>query len=191
MKARVPVLPTAVVAIAVAAMIALGMWQLQRRDWKEALIARYLTASAEGGEAPFPRDAAAVEGALFHHANVTCVAVTGQGATSGRNAAGDSGWAQTATCRLADGGSADIVLGWSNAPAATPWAGGLVSGLIVPSGKDKARLLADPPQAGLAASAKPDPRDLPNNHFGYAIQWFLFAAVAVVIYVLALRKRQK
>jgi surfeit locus 1 family protein len=30
---------------------------------------------------------------------------------------------------------------------------------------------------------------VPNNHLAYAVQWFLFAAVASVIYVLALRWR--
>jgi surfeit locus 1 family protein len=30
---------------------------------------------------------------------------------------------------------------------------------------------------------------VPNNHLSYAIQWFFFATTAVVIYVLALRKR--
>ena len=51
------------------------------------------------------------------------------------------------------------------------------------------RLVAAPPQAGLAQLALPDPRDLPNNHLSYAVQWFLFAATALVIYVLALRKK--
>ena len=37
--------------------------------------------------------------------------------------------------------------------------------------------------------AAPDPRDVPNNHLSYAVQWFLFALTAVVIYILALRKR--
>lgn len=191
MKPRIPIVATLIVAAAIATMIALGMWQLQRRDWKEALIARYLAVSAQGGEAQFPRDAASVEGALFHHARFTCATVTAQGATSGRNARGESGWAQTATCNMQGGGSADVVLGWSQAPIPVPWSGGPVAGLIVPSGQANARLLADPPLAGLIASAKPDPRDLPNNHFGYAIQWFLFAGVALVIYVLAVRKRAR
>jgi cytochrome oxidase assembly protein ShyY1 len=51
------------------------------------------------------------------------------------------------------------------------------------------RLIADPPLAGLEANAVPDPASMPNNHFGYAIQWFLFALTALTIYVLALRKR--
>jgi surfeit locus 1 family protein len=37
------------------------------------------------------------------------------------------------------------------------------------------RLVADPPLAGLAANAAPDPSDIPNNHLAYAVQWFLFA----------------
>jgi surfeit locus 1 family protein len=38
--------------------------------------------------------------------------------------------------------------------------------------------------------ARPNPDDVPNNHMAYAVQWFLFAAAAAVIYLLALRKRQ-
>jgi surfeit locus 1 family protein len=32
--------------------------------------------------------------------------------------------------------------------------------------------------------------NIPNNSFAYAIQWFLFAATALVIYALALRRRR-
>jgi surfeit locus 1 family protein len=31
---------------------------------------------------------------------------------------------------------------------------------------------------------------VPNNHLSYAVQWFLFAAIASVIYVLAVRRRR-
>ena len=51
------------------------------------------------------------------------------------------------------------------------------------------RLVSDPPLAGLAANGVPDPASLPNNHLSYAVQWFLFAGVALVIYGLAVRKR--
>ena len=30
---------------------------------------------------------------------------------------------------------------------------------------------------------------IPNNHLSYAVQWFLFALTALVIYVLAVRKK--
>jgi surfeit locus 1 family protein len=53
------------------------------------------------------------------------------------------------------------------------------------------RLIAETPQAGLEPLAPPDPGDLPNNHLAYAVQWFFFAATALVIYVLALRRRQR
>jgi surfeit locus 1 family protein len=45
------------------------------------------------------------------------------------------------------------------------------------------------PVAELAPLAPPDPADIPNNHLAYAGQWFFFALTALVIYVLALRRR--
>ena len=52
-------------------------------------------------------------------------------------------------------------------------------------------LIADTPAPGLAANATPDISSVPNNHLAYGVQWFLFALVAGVIYVLALRWRNK
>jgi cytochrome oxidase assembly protein ShyY1 len=51
------------------------------------------------------------------------------------------------------------------------------------------RLVADPPLAGLEANERPDPSEIPNNHLSYAVQWFLFALTALVIYAVALRRR--
>ncbi|NWN33535.1 SURF1 family protein, partial [Klebsiella michiganensis] len=44
---------------------------------------------------------------------------------------------------------------------------------------------------GLVPTARPDLSSVPNNHLSYAVQWFLFALVASVIYVLALKWRRK
>jgi surfeit locus 1 family protein len=52
-------------------------------------------------------------------------------------------------------------------------------------------LVADAPAPGLAANSTPDWRIVPNNHLSYAGQWFLFAAIASVIYGLALRSRRR
>ena len=41
---KLPLLPTLVVAVAVAIMIALGFWQLRRAEEKEALLDRYRAA---------------------------------------------------------------------------------------------------------------------------------------------------
>ena len=110
---------------------------------------------------------------------------------SGRSADGRPGWAHIAHCNLPGGGRADIALGWSDNPAPPQWTGGAVGGVV--AGSDKAvRLIASPPQAGLAQLAAPDPDAVsttPMGHLSYAIQWFAFATIALVIYALALRKK--
>ena len=88
-------------------------------------------------------------------------------------------------CKLADGGTARVALGWSRDPKDPVWNGGVVQGVVAPG----PRLVADPPLAGLQANFRPDPADIPNNHLSYAVQWFLFAATALVIYAIALWKR--
>ena len=45
------------------------------------------------------------------------------------------------------------------------------------------------PLAGLAPNPGPDLSAIPNNHLAYAGQWFFFAAVAGIIYTLAVRRR--
>ncbi len=186
---RIPIVPTLVVLIAVGIMIQLGFWQLDRRAWKEGLIARYSAAERFSSELAWPSDRAGINAALFRHSSLDCRATAESAAIAGRNFKGELGWAHLMRCTLPTGASAEVVLGWSRDPQPRRWAGGLVSGLIAPGGKQGARLLADPPLAGLEASARPDPKDLPNNHLAYAVQWFLFAGVALLIYGLALRKR--
>ena len=191
MTRRIPVFATLVVAAAVATMIALGVWQLQRLKQKEALLARYAQVQTMSSDVPWPRDAAAAEAALFRHSRVICERVLAQGATAGRNLSGTTGWAQTARCALDGGGEATIALGWTQAPVVRAWAGGEIEGVVAPGEGGNVRLIAGKPPAGLQPLARPDPRDVPNNHFAYAIQWFLFAGVAAVIYGIALRKRMR
>jgi cytochrome oxidase assembly protein ShyY1 len=50
-------------------------------------------------------------------------------------------------------------------------------------------LIARSAPAGLKPLAPPSAADLPNNHLAYAVQWFIFAALAMLIYGLALRRR--
>jgi len=182
---RIPILPTLIVLVAVAYMVHLGLWQLDRLKQKEVMLARYEAAQTSGSEVRWPETPATTERALYHRSRLDCRAVEGQTTLSGRNQAGEAGLAHVATCRDSEGGRRQVVLGWSRDPASPVWTGGPVAGWIAPG----PRLVADPPQAGLAANARPDPRDIPNNHLAYAVQWFLFAGVALVIYALALRKR--
>jgi cytochrome oxidase assembly protein ShyY1 len=51
------------------------------------------------------------------------------------------------------------------------------------------RLVAATAPAGLEASAPPAIDEIPNNHRAYAVQWFAFAGIALLIYGLALKQR--
>ena len=185
---RIPVFATLVVVLAVAVMVALGFWQLGRKQEKEVLLARYAQAQKIGAEVAWPRNEAAQEELLYRRAWLQCEAVASHSGMAGRNARDEAGLAQTAQCVLPDGGRALVVLGWSRQPdAATNWQGGEVHGIVAPG----PRLVADPPLGGLEANAIPDPAEIPNNHLSYAVQWFFFAVTALVIYALALQKRRR
>lgn len=188
MTRSLPVVPTAIVLLAVGIMVALGLWQLQRMDEKEALVTRYGRALTLSSSVPWPRAEADYGGRLYRHATVDCAEVRSIEAMAGRSRDGRTGWAQIADCRLADGSNAVVAIGWSSEPRPPQWSGGKVEGVIGPAGKG-IRLVAGKPEAGLEPLAPPDPANLPNNHLSYAVQWFLFAATALIIYALALRKR--
>jgi cytochrome oxidase assembly protein ShyY1 len=104
---------------------------------------------------------------------------------------GEPGFLIIADCRTgAEGPGMAVELGWSKNPnAGRLYQGGLVSGVIAPDRLSRMRLVAATPGPGLAPSAHPSPDIIPNNHLSYAIQWFLFAGVALIIYGLALRQR--
>lgn len=184
---RIPIVPTLIVLIAVGYMIHLGFWQLDRLNQKDAMLERYTAAKNSTVEAPFVFGTKSADDTLYHRSRLDCSVVGGMTTQSGRNDKGEAGLAHYAQCRVASGETATIVLGWSRDPAAPNWSGGTVTGWVGPG----PRLVADPPVAGLAPNARPDPRDIPNNHLAYAVQWFLFAGVALVIYALALRKRMR
>lgn len=184
----IPIVATIVVLAAVAVMVWLGFWQLDRLGQKEALLARYTQAQTMSSDVPWPADEPAAQLVLYRHTRITCDRVTGLRAIAGRSATDESGWAHMATCELQGGGTAEVALGWSRDPADRPWNGGEVGGIIGPAGTG-AKLVASPPLAGLEQLAAPDPNDIPNNHLAYAGQWFFFALTALVIYVLALRRR--
>ncbi|KPH64398.1 MULTISPECIES: SURF1 family protein [Novosphingobium] len=185
---RIPIFSTLVVLAAAGLMVGLGFWQLQRLHEKEALLSSYASAQKLPGEVEWPRSKEKQQGFLYRRARLECAVVTGHSSIAGRNAKDESGAAQTADCTLADGTKALVVLGWSRMPmAAGGWAGGEVHGVIAPG----PRLVAAPPLAGLEANAIPDPAEIPNNHLSYAVQWFFFAATALVIYVLALAKGRR
>jgi cytochrome oxidase assembly protein ShyY1 len=193
MTRRIPIVASIVVAAAVAAMIGLGIWQLQRAKWKEGLLAQYNQAQklppiAWPTVTP-PKD----QLPLFRSATAVCLRPVSKRAMAGENRAGEPGYVHIVDCATgAEGPGLNIELGWSKNPnAKMNWSGGPVSGVIAPDRKMGMRLVADGAAPGLEPSALPSPKSIPNNHRFYAVQWFAFAGIALLIYILALRKRRK
>jgi len=186
MKRSIPILPTLIVLIAVGIMIRLGFWQVARLHEKESMLARFEAVAADRTVHRWP--AGDIAPMAYSRLRLGCRSDAPVKAEAGRSAQGQSGWAQVAPCTTPEGSKARVVLGWSSRPDPAQWSGGTVTGTLLPR-DNEVIVVADPPLAGLQANARPDPRNLPNNHLAYAVQWFAFAAVALVIYVLALRKR--
>jgi len=120
-----------------------------------------------------------------------CVRLTDQRAVAGENRAGDPGYAHIVDCSTGAAGRAmSVEVGWSKNPNANVnWTGGPVSGIIAPDRRSGMRLVAASAPPGLEPSAAPSVQSIPNNHRSYAVQWFSFAAIALIIYGFAVRNR--
>ncbi|SEN43619.1 surfeit locus 1 family protein [Sphingomonas gellani] len=195
---RIPVLPTLLVTLAVAAMIALGLWQLvDRRPAKLAYLARLERNPALPAIA-FPR--MPNDTLLFRRTSGYCLQPVGVTLAG----AGSAGFRAIAACRTgAEGPGMLVQMGTTRDPKAAPrWSGGPVVGYLshAPDTRpliatlfhhepQRMMLVSTPPLAGLSPNSPPDVGSVPNNHLAYAGQWFFFAAVAAIVYVLALRRR--
>lgn len=204
MKSRIPLIPTAIVAIAVIVMIALGVWQLERRAEKTAALA--LAAVNPGRPAiSFPVLAPVDQTILFRPSSIHCLRVVGWRTEAGRAADGSMGFRSIAQCVTgAEGPGALVEIGVAQKPDFKPqWTGGQVAGWISQEPDHRAlltriggnaqplrpMLIARAAPPGMKAAAPPNVADVPNNHLAYAVQWFFFAGIAIVIYSLALRRR--
>jgi len=197
---RPPLLATLVVAAAVAIMVALGIWQLQRAQWKDRLLADYLAAAALPAldlDPLLARDPATLPPLAFRRILVSCSA-RDQVPTlrGGRSRDARGGYSYFIPCRPGAPGLAGRLLvnaGWSALPDNDLRLSldGIVAGRLGPVEPDRpvtlASSTASPP---LSPSAPPTIGDIPNNHRAYAAQWFLFAGIAALIYALALRRRR-
>ncbi|CAA9502048.1 MAG: Cytochrome oxidase biogenesis protein Surf1, facilitates heme A insertion [uncultured Sphingomonadaceae bacterium] len=195
---KLPFWPTLLVALAVATMLGLGLWQLDRAGEKRAQIAQ-LRSNPAVPPIAFPRFPD--ERLLFRRASGHCLEV----ARTSTEGAGASGFRVIAECRTGglEGPGMLVQLGTTRDPRpVVRWPGGEVAGYLsyAPDnrsmlsslvGGDNRRLMlvSAAPLAGLAPNTPPDVSSVPNNHSGYALQWFFFAAAAALIYALALRRR--
>jgi surfeit locus 1 family protein len=204
MTRRFPVVATIVVALAIAAMLALGIWQLQRLGQKEAALRLY-AANLEKPPVAFPASATG-DSNLFRRSGGNCLQVVRWSKEGGRAADGTVGYRQLAHCRTgAEGPGMTVDVGVTTDPNYRPvWPGSAVTGTITHAADHRALiatafdtapqtliLIADTAAPGLHVTQKPGLGSVPNNHFAYAMQWFLFAAVAAIIYALALRRRMR
>jgi cytochrome oxidase assembly protein ShyY1 len=191
---RIPIIPTIIVVIAVAILIRLGFWQLHRAHENEQLLAQYAAASKLPPMA-FPTAPTKGPPPLFRWATGFCQHVVGHRALAGENRNGDTGFVQIVDCATgAEGPGMSVQVGWSQDPnAKVNWNGGPVTGVIVPDRLHRIRLVAASAPRGLQPSALPSVETAvpvtPAGNRSYALQWFAFAAIAALIYALALRKR--
>ncbi|WP_219892598.1 SURF1 family protein [Aquisediminimonas profunda] len=202
---RIPVLPTLLVCAAIAVMIRLGLWQLQRADEKAALLVRYEQAETLP-EMAFPQFAAD-DSLVFRRAGGVCLEPQKPIIEGGLNAKGEAGWRHIVACRTGtEGPGMTVDIGWSSRfDEIVAWKGGQVHGIISRQPDHRSliekafrkgaapglMLVLTNPGKGLDQSAPPSIKDVPNNHLAYAVQWFVFAAVAAVIYGLALYRRRR
>jgi surfeit locus 1 family protein len=201
---RWPLIPTILVLAAVAVMIALGVWQLQRKSEKEALIALFQRNMAMSSLVAYPELPPVPDAFLYRKSSIVCLEPVRWDQRSGTDRKGKSGIRMIADCRTgAEGPGVLVDVGIGDDFAPPKWTGGTVQGTIVPGPEQptvmeramgkavpaRAMLIADQPAAGLRASAVPSADDTPNNHLAYAFQWFFFAIVALIIYIIAVRRR--
>jgi cytochrome oxidase assembly protein ShyY1 len=197
---RLPILPTLLVLLAVVAMVGLGVWQLQRKAWKEARLALYAR-NATLPPVAFPQIPIG-DTLLYRRTGAFCLQPTGW-RTEG---AGAYGWRLITQCRTgAEGPGFAVELGVTRDPNfKSDWKGGRVTGVIVAAPAHQSliaslvapeptslMIVADTPLPGLSPSPRPSLESIPNNHLAYAVQWFIFAALALVIYGIALWRRIK
>ncbi len=212
---RRPTLTTSIWGlICLAILLALGFWQLERREWKQDLIATLETRLAKPA-VPLPDE-------LSSEWLYRPVLVEGEVASDqwfrfpGRSVDGEVGDVLMLLVRLPDGRLAVVQHGAIGFGAELP---------PLPSGVAKEGIVRDPPEAGLftpdndpednewysvapeamaAAAGLPDAPvldyylasadwrpHLPNNHLEYAITWFSFAGIFVIIFALFHRRRAK
>jgi cytochrome oxidase assembly protein ShyY1 len=198
---RIPIFATLIVLLAIATMIGLGIWQIRRAHWKDGLLAQYGAAVGLPPVDSIPA-ASALDSVAFRRAHVACAVTSAPVQLGGRSQGHDTGFRNILGCRLDDGRVMMADIGWSaiNAKPVPPVPGTHVEsiGRLIPDDVLAKRLpgttlplllVMEAPASGYAPSVPPDIGDIPNNHRSYAVQWFLFAAVAAIIYLIALRRR--
>lgn len=183
-----PLFPTLMTAIVALILGGFGIWQLQRMAWKAEVLEKLAAAADKPlidlGVAPLPDDL------QFRHVRlvVSCPEQEPYGKI-GYGPDGRTGYSAVVRCRAGDE-VIEVDTGWGPRPDSwkqvdAPWPDALpVTGTLIDPGRDGVRyqLVADTAPAPLLPSTPPGIENIPNNHFAYAIQWFGFAGMLIVIW---------
>jgi surfeit locus 1 family protein len=183
-------------------LVSLGVWQLQRKDWKEALLAQ-MARNAEQPAFALSRPDQVTTDMEYARVNFVCAyKLSDQYSVEGFDAAAkiakrryikcsrpaaivvDLGWHAAAPDVV--GGAALVTVSGRIRHWTAPSAAQALGGIKLVSPKDFTAPVA--PFYVQAGDALPPP--LPNNHLAYAMQWGLFAGVLAIIFVLFQRRQR-
>lgn len=195
--------PTLLTLVMLATLLSLGVWQLQRREWKHALVARLQAAETQPLLTPNDYYMAMIgkRSVQYRRAELTCRPgdVLPYDLKGGTSAAGVSGYLLLVSCRPNRKPPEIVaVAGWTRRPdaAAVPvHVDTVFRGLIIEKpygdapGRPQFMLIPDTAVPPLQVSRMPQPEGLPDNHLSYALQWFGLAVVLATIYGIWLRRR--
>ncbi len=196
---------TLLTLVMVPVLIWLGIWQLQRREWKHNVQAELTRAASLPLVTPsdFQDALAGTKSLQFRRAVIDCRPgrVTPYDIKGGSSVSGEGGYRIIVACRepakhYLRGPEVVVVAGWAPRPDAVKSLALDIrfTGTIIehPYDKEPGRPLfllipttAVPP---LLPSRIPTPDELPDNHLSYALQWFAFATTLVVIYAIYARR---
>jgi hypothetical protein len=197
------VFPTLLTLVMLGTLLWLGSWQLERREWKHALIARLQAAPTQPLLTANDYYMAMVgkRSVQYRRAELPCNPgdVLPYDLKGGTSATGIPGYLLLVSCRPNRKPPEIVaVAGWTRRPdaAAIPvHVDTVFRGLIIehPYGNAPDRpqfmLIPDTAVPPLQVSQMPQPEGLPDNHLSYALQWFGLAAVLATIYAIWLRRK--
>lgn len=197
------ILPTLIVAAMLVTLVKLGLWQLDRRAWKQDLIAQLQAAPRQPllGPNDFYLAMIGKKSVQYRRAELPCTPgeVLPYDLRGGSSIKGESGYLVLVSCRP-NRKLPDIVAvaGWTQRPDAAAVKVHVDTefrGLVIENpygtavGRPKFMLIPDTAVPPLQVSQMPSPDELPDNHLSYAGQWFGLAAALVAIYAIWLRRR--
>ncbi len=202
MTRRLPLGATLLTLVMIPVLLGLGIWQLQRREWKHGLIARLEAAKTLPAVGPrdYWRAVNGEESLQYRRAEIDCRPgeVPPYDVKGGTSADDQGGFLILVNCNSVPENGPDLVVvaGWTLRPDTvkridldTHFAGTLIEQPYgTEAGRPRFMLIPTTAAPGLLPSRVPVPDDLPDNHLSYALQWFAFAATLAVIYAIYVRQ---